>query len=64
MTTLTYESLDDAIRNISNFVESPEDMIALRPTKLIVFGDIKPLVTKIFKEKTWMRYQAVVDTDV
>ena len=40
MTTLTYESLEDAIRNIRNFMESPEDTIALRPTKLIVSGDI------------------------
>lgn len=39
MTTLTYESLDDAIRNIRNFMESPEDTIALRPTKLLISGD-------------------------
>ena len=35
MTTLTCESLQEAIRN---FVESPEDKISLRPTKLLIQG--------------------------
>ena len=40
MTTLTYESLEEAIRNISNFMQPPEDTISLRPAKLLISGEM------------------------